>query len=119
MRCFDVLGEKIVDLLKKKRLQEDSENRIVITVILWNLLYIWPEYLDHVLIAVEDRAAGYGQPVVTKPDSLLNDLWETSVNRETATSHLRSACIISAARIIVSRRFGSQHTNAMLVRADT
>ena len=117
MRCFDILGEKVVgQLLLKRRFQETADNRIIITVILWNLLFIWPEFLEHVLIAVEDGVAGHGQPVTCEPDSLLNDLWETSVNRESATPQLRSACIISAARTTVSGRFATQQMNAMLVR---
>lgn len=119
MRCFDILGEKVVgQLLLKRRFQETVDNRIIITVILWNLLFIWPEFLEHVLIAAEEGVAGYSQQVSCEPDSLLNDLWETSINQESATPQLRSACIISAARTIVSGRFGSQQMNAMLVRIE-
>lgn len=75
MRCFSLLGERIIEqLLIKKRFQEVSENRIIITVILWNLLYIWPETLAEMLIPLESN---FDMEVTGLPEnlSLLKDLW--------------------------------------------
>ena len=53
MRCYDLLGEKIIfQLLLKKRKDETMENRIIITIVLWNLLYVWWEYLVNNLILI-------------------------------------------------------------------
>ena len=61
MRCYDLLGEKIIfQLLLKKRKDETMENRIIITIVLWNLLYVWWEYLVHNLILIPVES-GYNE----------------------------------------------------------
>ena len=75
MRCFDLLGEKIVgQLLLKKRFREIPENRLIITIILWNLLYIWPETLAHILIRIPSDY-GMGETGLPINVSLIQDLW--------------------------------------------
>ena len=75
MRCFDLLGEKIVEqLLLKKRFREAPDNRLIITIILWNLLYIWPETLAHKLVPISSNF-DMGETGLPINVSLLQDLW--------------------------------------------
>lgn len=140
MRCFDVLGEKVVgQLLLKKRYQEDPDNRMVITIILWNLLYVWPEYLVHVLLLPDGAVPTHGQPITTVPRSLLEDFWEVppaaagparalpnsagfesrsqsrSRGSEKVSSSLRAVCILSGARTILAKVLPTQQINASVV----
>lgn len=131
MRCFDVLGERVVgQLLLKKRFQEDAENRMLITIILWNLLYVWPEYLVHVLLLPDGAIPGYGQPIATEPRSLLEDFWEIQLSvsagsssrsqgtgSEKFSSSLRAVSILSGARTILAKRLPSPQMNASVVSA--
>lgn len=129
-RCFDVLGEKVVGhLLLKKRLQEVPENRLTITVILWNLLFIWPEYLTHVLLFPDFVTPKYGESAVVGSDSLLINLWDdgNSVPQRNDTQSCpssaksivmtseRAISILSIARIIVAKRLASQHMTKLVV----
>ena len=85
MRCFDLLGEKIVEqLLLKKRFREAPDNRLIITIILWNLLYIWPETLAHKLVPISSNfdMEETGLPLNV---SLLQDLW-AEIPVETAST---------------------------------
>lgn len=129
MRCFDVLGEKVVgQLLLKKRFQEDADNRMLITIILWNLLYVWPDYLAHVLLLPDGAISGHGEPIATVPRSLLEDFWEVSSltqagsssrsqGNDKFSSSLRAVSILSGARIILAKRLPSPQINASVVRA--
>ena len=127
-RCFDTVGEKVVGhLLLKKRHQEVPENRLTITIILWNLMFIWPEYLTHILLFPDFVTPNYGMSAAVGSDSLLIDLWDDSdsvpsAKTITVTSGMkksvsdRSASIISIARIIVAKRLASQEMNKLVVR---
>jgi hypothetical protein len=134
MRCFDMLGEKVVgQLLLKKRFQEDADNRMLITIILWNLLYVWPDYLAHVLLLPDGAIPEHGQPIATVPRSLLEDLWEDpprtqaqplsagsssrSLESGKFSSSLRSVSILSGARTILAKRLPSLELNASVVSA--
>lgn len=129
MRCFDVLGERVVgQLLLKKRFQEDAENRMLITIILWNLLYVWPDYLVHVLLLPDGAIPGYGQPITTEPRSLLEDFWEIQLSvsvgsssrsqgSEKFLSNLRAVSILSGARTMLAKRLPSPQINASVVSA--
>jgi hypothetical protein len=131
MRCFDVLGEKVVgQLLLKKRFQEDAENRMLITIVLWNLLYVWPDYLAHILLMPDGAIPGYGQPIATVPRSLLEDFWEVpsrtqaqfisvgssrSQGSDKFSPSLRSLSILSGARTILAKRLPSMELNVSVV----
>lgn len=123
-RCFDTVGEKVVGhLLLKKRHKEVPENRLTITIILWNLMFIWPENLTHILLFPDFVTPHYGKSAAVGSDSLLIDLWDDSdsvpsgENRKSVSD--RAASIISAARIIVAKRLASQQMNKLVVRKTT
>lgn len=137
MRCFDALGEKVVGhLLLKKRPQEVPENRMTITVILWNLLFIWPEYLEHVLLLPNFVTPKYGESATVGSDSLLIDLWDgshsvpqktnaqsllssTKTNMESCgaknSSSDRAVSLLSIARIIAAKRLATQQMTLLVV----
>jgi hypothetical protein len=116
-----LLGDKIVSkLLMKKFHVEVPENRLIITVILWNLLYVWPDYLVHVLIPVVPNDDGHVRNVQL---NLLEDLWEEEYpqNKRCGASSaksphsIRSVCVISAARIIAGKRLPTPQMCSSLV----
>lgn len=137
MRCFDALGEKVVGhLLLKKRPQEVPENRMTITVILWNLLFIWPEYLEHVLLLPDFVTSKFGESATVGSDSLLIDLWDAShsVQKKSSTQSFlsstetnmescgaknsssdRAVSILSIARIIAAKRLATQQMTLLVV----
>lgn len=125
-RCFEDVGENVVmKLLIKNRLQEVSENRLIITIVLWNLLYVWPDYLSQVLIVPE-----YERNLQNESQghwNLLSDLWGHSSSADTSqmavdsktsnktVASMRSICTLSAARIVVAKRLPAQQINDSIV----
>ena len=104
MRCYDLLGEKIVGLLLRKR-TADPENRALITALLWNLVYVWADRLSlssQLLIPEWERNA---RGVPETHWDLLSDLWigcaAEGGGRDTG---IRSVCFLSAARFVVAAR---------------
>lgn len=120
-RCFEDVGQKVVKLLLKNRLQEVPENYLIITTVLWNLLYIWPDCLSHILIEKSLQSFQVHW-------SLLGDLWghscsdnnvemavDSKISNKTVVT-LRSICMLSAARVVVAKRLPAQQMNDSIVR---
>lgn len=106
-RLFARLGKgpKIVQLLLKKRTIETVENRWVITAILWNLIYIWGDQLHFLILSSFERS------VQGAPDShwdLLCDIW--------GGPPLRSLAVLSACRLVASRRDQSVTAGTGVIR---
>jgi hypothetical protein len=121
-RCFEDVGQKVImKVLLKNRLQEVPENCLIITTILWNLLYIWPDYLSNTLIERSFQSSQIHW-------SLLGGLWghscsdnniqlavDSKISNKTIIS-IRSICFLSAARVVVAKRLPAQQMNDSIVR---
>eukprot|EP01041_Mallomonas_annulata_P004238 gene4238-8431_t len=53
--CYEYIGPKIVRLFVHLRRKESKENVQVLTGVLWDLLYLWPEYLQNLLLSSHEE----------------------------------------------------------------
>jgi hypothetical protein len=106
-RVFDRLGDKIVQLLIKKRANETPDNQLVIACVLWNVLFVWTERVGPVLLQPTHVREAHGVPEHWW--DLTQDLWRDDVPA------LQAVALLSACRYVAARR-GPPATNDHVAR---
>ena len=106
-RVFDRLGDKVVKLLLKKRVNETPENQRIIASVLWNVLYVWTERVGPVLLQPTHVREAHGVPPHLW--DLTSDLWNEDVPA------MQAVCLLSACRYVAARR-GPPATNDHIAR---